>query len=295
MAMKIIIDSTCQLEPERIKELGLTIVDMPVLVNGEVYPQSWDMPNWREEKEKFLDLMRDKKNKITTIGATETQFVEAFEKNKGEEMIVMTQALRNTAATAEGLKAALSNHPEYDVVPFDTKSLVSGVGVQLIALMNEIQGKDVTRDECLAILEKNVNNTHVMGGLYDLFYLHRGGRVGLASAVMGTALGIIPLLYAVPGSGEIKAMGKARNYKQACTRFITLIKEHMADKNSKKLTVCMSYVTGHDKECMYMKKLLEAAAEELGWDLYFELNYSNFAHMPHLGPDYFEMGYVIGT
>ena len=293
--MKIIIDSTCQLEPERIKELGLTIVDMPILMNGEVYPQTWDMPNWREEKEKFIELMRDKKNKITTIGASEAQFVEAFEKNKGEEMIVMTQALRNTAATAEGLKAALDNHPEYDVIPFDTKSLVSGVGVQLIALMNEMKDKELTRDECLAILEKNVNNTHVMGALYDLFYLHRGGRVGLAQAVMGTAIGIMPLLSAVPGSGEIKAMGKARNYKQACARFTSTIKTQMAEKNSKKLTVAMSYVGGHDKECLYMKKLLETTAEELGWDLYFELNYSNFAHMPHLGPDYFEMGYVIGT
>ncbi len=293
--MKIVIDSTCQLEPERIKELGLTIVDMPVLLNGEEYPQSWDMPNWREEKEKFVKLMRDKNNKITTIGASEAMFVEAFEKNKGEEMIVITQALRNTQATAEGLKAALENHPEFDVKSFDTKSLVSGVGVQLIAMLNELDGKDATREECLAILEKNVGNTHVMGALYDLFYLHRGGRVGLASAVMGTALGIIPLLYAVPGSGEIKAMGKARNYKQACARFISTIKEHMAEKNSKKLTVCMSYVSGHDKECLYMKKLLEAAAEELAWNLYFELNYSNFAHMPHLGPDYFEMGYVIGT
>lgn len=293
--MKIIIDSTCQLEPERIKELGLTIVDMPILMNGEVYPQTWDMPNWREEKEKFIELMRDKKNKITTIGATEAQFVEAFEKNKGEDMIVITQALRNTAATAEGLQAALKNHPEYDVVPFDSRSLVSGVGVQLLALLREMEGKELTRDECLAILEKNVVNTHVMGALYDLFYLHRGGRVGLAQAVMGTAIGIMPLLSAVPGSGEIKAMGKARNYKQACARFLSTIKEQMAEKNSKNLTVAMSYVGGHDKECLYMKKLLETAAEELNWDLYFELNYSNFAHMPHLGPDYFEMGYVIGT
>jgi fatty acid kinase fatty acid binding subunit len=293
--MKIIIDSTCQLEPERIKELGLTIVDMPILMNGEVYPQTWDMPNWREEKEKFIQLMRDKKNKITTIGASEAQFVEAFEKNKGEEMIVITQALRNTQATAEGLQAALKNHPEYDVKAFDSRSLVSGVGVQLLALLQEIEGKDVTRDECLAILEKNCKNTHVMGALYDLFYLHRGGRVGLAAAVMGTAIGIMPLLSAVPGSGEIKAMGKAKNYKQACARFMVNIKEQMAEKNSKKLTVAMSYVGGHDKECLYMKKLLETAAEELGWDLYFELNYSNFAHMPHLGPDYFEMGYVIGT
>ena len=293
--MKIIIDSTCQLEPERIKELGLTIIDMPIYMNGEEYPQTWDMPNWREEKEKFISLMRDKNNKITTVGASETQFIEAFEKHKDEEILLITQALRNTQATADALHAALKNHPEYDVKAFDSRSLVSGVGVQLLALLDETKGKNPTRDECFDILEKNCQNAHVMGALYDLFYLHRGGRVGLAQAIMGTAIGIMPLLSAVPGSGEIKAMGKARNYKQACARFLLTITGQMEEKNSKKLTLAMSYVGGHDKECLYMKKLLEKAAAENGWDLYFELNYSNFAHMPHLGPDYFEMGYVIGT
>ena len=293
--MKIIIDSTCQLEPERIKELGLTIIDMPIYMNGKEYPQTWDMPNWREEKEKFLVLMRDKKNKITTVGASETQFTEAFKKHKDEEILLITQALRNTKATEEALHAALKNNPQYDVKAFDSKSLVSGVGVQLLALMREIKGKDASRDECYDILMKNCENTHVMGAIYDLFYLHRGGRVGLAQAVMGTAIGIIPLLQATPGSGEIKAMGKAKNFKQACARFLSIIKVQMEEKNSKTITVTMSYVSNHDKECLYMKKLLETAAEELEWDLYFELNYSNFAHMPHLGPDFFDMGYVIGT
>ena len=293
--MKIIIDSTCQLEPERIKELNLTIIDMPILMNGEVYPQTWDMPNWREEKEKFIALMRDKKNKITTVGASEAQFTEALKKHKDEDILLITQALRNTKATGEALHAALKNNPQYDVKAFDSQSLVSGVGVQLLALMREIEGKDVSRDECYDILMKNCENTHVMGAIYDLFYLHRGGRVGLAQAVMGTAIGIIPLLQVTPGSGEIKAMGKARNFKQICTRFISIIRAQMEEKNSKTITVTMSYVGDHDKECLYMKKLLEAATEELGWDLHFELNYSNFAHMPHLGPDFFDIGYVIGT
>ena len=268
---------------------------MPIIMNGEEYPQTWDMPNWREEKEKFISLMRDKNNKITTVGASEAQFTEAFKKHKDEDILLITQALRNTKATEEALHAALKNNPQYDVKAFDSQSLVSGVGVQLLALMREIEGKDVSRDECYDILMKNCENTHVMGAIYDLFYLHRGGRVGLAQAVMGTAIGIIPLLQVTPGSGEIKAMGKARNFKQICTRFISIIRAQMEEKNSKTITVTMSYVGDHDKECLYMKKLLEAATEELGWDLHFELNYSNFAHMPHLGPDFFDIGYVIGT
>ncbi len=293
--MKIIIDNTCQLEPERIKELGLGLIDYPILLNGEVYPQTWDMPNVREEKEKFIELMRDKRNKATTVGLTEEQFIEAFEKYKNEEILLITQALHNTHATRDALNNVLREHPEYDVKAFDSKSLVSGVGVQLLALLRETEGRDVTRDECYNILMRNRENTRVLGVLYDMFYLHRGGRVGLAKAVMATAMGIIPLLSSEPASGVIKAVGKARNFKQACARFLAMIKTQMEEKDSKTLTVAMSYVLDHDKECRYMKKKLEEAAEERGWDLYVEINYSTFAHMPHLGPDYFEMGYVVGT
>ncbi len=293
--MKIIIDNTCQLEPDRIKELDLGLIDYPILMNGEVYPQTWDMPNWREEKEKFIELMRNKNNKATTVGLTEEQFIKAFETYRGEEILLITQALHNTHATRDALHKVLQDHPEYDVKVFDTKSLVSGVGVQLLAMLREVDFKPADRETCYAILMKNRENTRVLGVLYDMFYLHRGGRVGLAKAVMATAMGIIPLLSSEPASGVIKAIGKARNFKQACARFLATIKTQMEEKDSKTLTVAMSYVLDHDKECRYMKGKLEEAAEEAGWDLYVEINYSTFAHMPHLGPDYFEMGYVIGT
>lgn len=293
--MKIITDMTCQLEPDRIKELELGVIDMPVLMNGKEYPQYWDMPNWREEKEKFIALMRNKNNKMTTVGVTESQFTEAFEKYKGEEILLITQALHNTHATRDALHKVLEEHPEYDVKVFDTKSLVSGVGVQLLAMLRECGWEPSDRETCYNILMRNRDHARVLGVLYDMFYLHRGGRVGLAKAVMATAMGIIPLLSSEPASGEIKAIGKARNFKQACARFLSIITTQMEEQNSKELTVAMSYVLDHDKECLYMKKKLEDAAAEFGWDLYVEINYSNFAHMPHLGPDYFEMGYVIGT
>jgi DegV family protein with EDD domain len=295
MTMKIIIDNTCQLEPDRIKELNLGLIDYPILMNGEVYPQTWDMPNWREEKEKFIALMRDKNNKATTVGLSEQQFIDAFEQYKDEEILLITQALHNTHATRDALHKVLNEHPEYDVKVFDTKSLVSGVGVQLLAMLRETEGKNASREECYNILMNNRDNSHVLGVLYDMFYLHRGGRVGLAKAVMATAMGIIPLLSSTPSSGEIKGIGKAKNFKQACARFLAIITGHMQEKGSSYLTVAMSYVLDHDKECYYMKNKLEEAAKELGWDLYVEINYSTFAHMPHLGPDYFEMGYVIGT
>jgi len=293
--MKIIIDSTCQIEPQRIKGLGLGFVDYPLYLNGEEYKTKWDSPNIREEKDKFIELLRDKKSKSSTSGITEKDFIHVFEKYKNEEMLIITQSLNNTKATGSALKKVMEDHPEYDVKAFDTEILASGVGAQGLALLREMKDKKLSRDEMYAVLVKNRANSWVVGMLYDLFYLQRSGRIGLAKAAVATAMHIYPLLSSTPQSGVLKSTGKVRNYKQANARFLSAIKEQMLEKNSHELTVNMAYTNEHIMECHHMKEQLEKTATELGWDVQVHINYTNFSLLPHMGPDFYEMGYVIHT
>ncbi|MEA2078082.1 MAG: DegV family protein [Candidatus Marinimicrobia bacterium] len=293
--MKIIIDSTCQLEPQLIKDLDLILIDYPLYLNGEEYEHHWDMPNIREEKEKYIESIRDKNSKGSTSGITEKAFITAFESCKGEEILLITQSINNTKATGNTLNKVLKEHPEFNVKAFDTEILASGVGAQGLALLRELKKKKMTRDECYDLLVKNRANAYVVGVLYDLFYLHRSGRIGLAKAALATAMGLYPLLSSTPQSGVLKSTGKVRNFKQANIRFLSAIKEQMKEREGKVLTVTMAYTFDHDKECLHMKELLEKAAEELNWDLQVDINYTNFSLIPHMGPDFYEMGYVIGT
>jgi len=293
--MKIIIDTTCQLEPQRIKDLGLHIVDYPLYLNGEEYEHHWDMPNIRAEKDKYINLIRDKKSKGSTSGITENAFIRAFEECKGDEILLITQSISNTKATGNALNKVLKEHPEFNVKAFDTEILASGVGAQGLAMLRELKNNKLTRDECYELMVKNRANAFVVGVLYDLFYLHRSGRIGLAKAAMATAIGLYPLLSSTPQSGVLKSTGKVRNFKQANARFIDAIKEQMAERNSKTLTVNMAYSNEHNKECLHMKDILEKTAKELSWDIQVDINYTNFSLIPHMGPDFYEMGYVIGT
>jgi DegV family protein with EDD domain len=293
--MKIIIDSTCQLEPQLIKEMDLGFIDYPLFLNGEEYEHQWDSPTIRKDKEVFIEHLREKKNKAGTSGITRQQFIKKFEEYKDEEILLITQSLNNTKATGSALTKVLKDHPEYDVKAFDTEILASGVGAQGLALLRELRTGDLNRDECYALLEKNRKNAWVVGMLYDLFYVHRSGRLGLAKAVVATAMHLYPLLSSTPQSGVLKSTGKVRNYKQANVRFLSKIKEQMAERNSKKITVNMAYSLDHDIECYHMKELLQSAAEDDGWDIEIYINYSNFSLLPHMGPDFYEMGYVIHT
>ena len=293
--MKIIVDTTCQLEPRRIKELDLNIIDYPLLLNGKEVDHHWDMPEVRREKEKFIELLKDKKNRASTSGISKSAMIDAFESCGGDEILFIVQSLNNTKATANTIRKVLTDHPEYDVKVFDTEILASGVGAQTLALLREMETRDMTRDECYELLIRNRANAYVVGVLYDLFYLHRSGRLGLAKAAMGTAMGLHPLLSSTPQSGVLKSTGKVRNFKQANIRFLDAIKEQMDARNSRVLTVNMAYAGEHEKECLQLKDLLYQAAEKYGWDIRVDINFSNFSLLPHMGPDFYEMGYVIGT
>ncbi|MFA6617539.1 MAG: DegV family protein [Candidatus Neomarinimicrobiota bacterium] len=293
--MKIIVDSTCQIEPQVIKDLDLGFIDYPLYLNGEEYITQWDSPTILEDKKKFIELIRDKNSKASTSGITEREFIRVFQHYKDEEVLFIVQSLNNTKATGHSLKKVLKEHPEFNVKVFDTQILASGVGVQALALLRELREKDLSRDEAFDLLVKNRSNTWVVGLLYDLFYLHRSGRVDYLKAVLASAMRIFPILSSVPESGMLKSTGKVRNFKQANSRFLSAIKEEMIKRESKKLTVNMAYSNEHNKECLHMEQALEKAAEDFGWKIEVHIHFTNFSLIPHMGPDFYEMGYVIHT
>ena len=68
-----------------------------------------------------------------------------------------------------------------------------------------------------------------------LHYLMKGGRIGKASALLGSAFGIKPILeVAASTRGEVKPVGKVSSTEQGMERLLNLIKEQ---SNNKKLHI----------------------------------------------------------
>ena len=62
-------------------------------------------------------------------------------------------------------------------------------------------------------------------------YLHKGGRIGGASAFLGSALDLKPILYLSP-EGKIEALEKVRTKKKAVSRLIDLAVEKAGGKKA---------------------------------------------------------------
>ncbi|MCK5201260.1 MAG: DegV family EDD domain-containing protein [Spirochaetales bacterium] len=288
--MIIVADSALQLSYETIQSLGIEVVEYPMYLNGEPYSVSISMS--REEKDKLRLLLKDKDNKVTTSGLREEDLLGIYNKYKGEKIISLHQSGRASTATAAVIKKVLSENSELDIIYIDAHHLTAAYSVLVQAAAEAVkEGKSF--DEVIELIEKSRTNTNHLGVVYDLFYLHRTGRIGLAKAILGTAMKIISILGSSDEPGVLKAIGKVKTSAQANQRFIKIIKDDVETKSGTRIKGVISVIGPHEKEAEHLKMLTDNLGKEIGTATDIEIHYTNHSNMPHAGPDFYDIGYII--
>jgi DegV family protein with EDD domain len=87
-----------------------------------------------------------------------------------------------------------------------------------------------TLQECKAIAEECCANSGVVFTVKTLEYLHKGGRIGGASALLGTTLDIKPILTLV--DGKIEPVEKVRTMNKALDHLVSHFKKKVDSKSS---------------------------------------------------------------
>lgn len=288
--MIIVADSALQLSYETIQSLGIEVVEYPMYLNGEPYSVSISMS--REEKDKLRLLLKDKDNKVTTSGLREEDLLGIYNKYKGEKIISLHQSGRASTATAAVIKKVLSENSELDIIYIDAHHLTAAYSVLVQAAAEAVkEGKSF--DEVIELIEKSRTNTNHLGVVYDLFYLHRTGRIGLAKAILGTAMKIISILGSSDEPGVLKAIGKVKTSAQANQRFIKIIKDDVETKSGTRIKGVISVIGPHEKEAEHLKMLINNMGNDIGITTDIEIHYTNHSNMPHAGPDFYDIGYIV--
>ncbi len=284
--MVIVTESTLQLSYERIQELGVKVMEYPLFMNGVPYPATISMS--REEKDELRRQILDKNNKATTAGLQKEDVRKMYQSIGGEKIVSIHQSYNNSKATAEVLRSVRSEMTGSDIFLFDTEHLTAGFTVQVLEAAKAVRA-GIEFDDLCRLLEKNRRSTRHLGAVYDLFFLKRSGRLGLAKAVLGTAMKVIPLLSSTGESGVIQSIGKAKTSAQANMRFIQIIAADLEAKKSNKLSAVIVYCGPHSEEAEQLKSMIL----EKGWDASVEIHYTNHSNMPHEGPDFYDIGYIV--
>ena len=222
----IFTDSGTDFTKELIEELEVKQVELTIIVEGEE-----PKPNNQVDNKELYAMLRAKKSATTSAVNTE-DFKIAMRPylEKGMDILYLgfSSGLSSTFHAGKLACEDLSEEfPERKLFAVDTLCASLGQGLLVYhAARMRLDGAEI--EEVRDFAENNKLKLCHWFTVDDLFFLKRGGRVSAASAVLGTMLGIKPVMH-VNNEGKLIKVGTVRGRK---TSIDTLCEKAKASKIS---------------------------------------------------------------
>ncbi|MBZ0306804.1 MAG: DegV family protein [Anaerolineae bacterium] len=122
----------------------------------------------------------------------------------------------------------------FQVTVLDTETASLGLGI-LVLLAAALRESGANVDDTVAELKRHIPNIRVYFVVSTLDYLHRGGRIGRAKHLMGSALNIKPIL-SLDG-GEIRPKESVRTHNKALNRLLEIVYTEGANRTITRMGV----------------------------------------------------------
>lgn len=216
----VVTDSTAYLPAVQALAAMVTVVPVQVIVGGETFDET-DVSS-----KDIAEALREWRP-ISTSRPSPSVFAEVYERLavEGAEEIVSVHLSGAMSATVESAELA-TKEVSVPVRVIDSRSIGMGLGFPVLAAAQAAaSGADADRVEQIA--RSRCASASVLFYVDTLEYLRRGGRIGKAAALVGSALSVKPLLHLV--DGNVTPLEKVRTTSKALTRLEELTLERVGD------------------------------------------------------------------
>jgi DegV family protein with EDD domain len=219
----IVTDGTCSLTPAQGEQLGIHIAPIYVALGEKTYRAGIDL-----DSEEFYRFLSASKKLPTTAQPTVTDFVNIYNKLAEEADEIVTIVIsHHMSATIQSAEMAREQFDKVPVHIIDSESTSLGLGMMAIAAARAAeQGQNA--QAILELVENLKQKINVIFTVKTLEYLHKGGRIGGATAFLGTAMDIKPILYIK--DGRIEPLERQRTRKRSISRLVELMEKNVGEK-----------------------------------------------------------------
>jgi len=209
MAVKIVTDSVADLPSQVVKELGITVVPLNVRFGTEVYRDGIDLT-----AEQFYDRLVHSQTLPVTSVPSPGIFAETYDKLAEETdeilAIILSSKLSGTYEVALQSIGLMKRKCRVEVI--DSQWAVMAEGFIVIAAARAAQA-GASLDEVIDIARKTIPRVDFRAAFDTLEYLKRGGRIGKASAFLGSMLKFNPIIGMK--DGEVAGFSRPRSRAKA--------------------------------------------------------------------------------
>ena len=228
----IVTDSTAYIPQEFINQYDIKDAASYSIWDGgkEIYRDGLEMT-----PTEFYARLQESTDIPSTSQATVADFDEIFKPLVAEgRPIVAIHVSPKLSGTMQSATLAKENYPGAKIELVNSMSVSMELGFQVLAAARAAKaGKSY--EEVVEIAREAQKSTGVYFVVDTLEYLHRNGRIGGASRLLGTALSMKPLLFI--DDGQVEPLEKVRSKKKAKARLLDIVGEKLEGKQNVRIAV----------------------------------------------------------
>jgi DegV family protein with EDD domain len=277
----LVTDSTAYIPPDLVEQYQITVAPQVLIWGEETLRDGVDIsPTEFYTRLATTDIMP------TTSQVAVPTFKEIFERLHGEGkdilVILISDQLSKSLNSAD---LAYQMVPEAKIEIVNSKSTSMELGFHVLAAARAA-AEGATLAECKAVALAAREKTGVLFVVDTLEFLHRGGRIGGASRLLGTALQIKPVLEV--REGKVEPLEQVRTKKKAQKRLVEIILERVNALDGE-----VRLATLHANAQEDAKLLLDELGEKTGA---VETVFSEVSPVvgTHCGPGTVGVAYMVG-
>jgi DegV family protein with EDD domain len=259
MRVALVTDSTASLPAETVAERGITVVPLQVVIGATAYDEGVDPGNGEGVTPQMLADALKEWTPVSTSRPNPDAILEVYDKlaAEGAEEIVSVHISSELSGTFESAQLA-ARRASVPVTPVDSRQVGMGTGFAVLAASDAIADGAEASGAADAARTRAANTTSLFY-VDTLEYLRRGGRMGAAAALLGSALAVKPILKVE--DGRIGPFEKVRTAAKALSRLEELAVEAAEDAE---VDVAVAHLASPDRAAELAARLADRLEKGLG-------------------------------
>ncbi len=206
--IRLVTDTTCGIPLSQLKPKGIEVLPQIITFEDKSFRDDYEI-----DTATFLNLLKNASKLPGTAAPPPALYSPIYKKCiKSDETILVLTPSSEVSGTFRSATIAATEFPDADIHIIDTRTVAGGFGTMVLQaqrLIDEGLSIEEIKSHVLTLMKRE----RVFFIVDTLEYLYKGGRIGGASALIGSIFQIKPIL--TIGNGKVQPFDKQRTFRQA--------------------------------------------------------------------------------
>lgn len=206
MSVALVTDSMADLPPALAAAYGITMIPLEVRLGAGSYRDGVDLG-----AAELYRLVAEGAPRPLTSQPPLGEFVRVYrELLRAHDSIISLHITGSFSGTFDTAALAAESLPGADITVLDSGSFTLGLGLQVLRAAKAIRAGRA-KDEIISLLRRTRRGAVILGVLDSLEWLRHGGRIGKVGRLVGSLLGIKPLIRVGDGQAVCLSLHRRRD------------------------------------------------------------------------------------